>query len=459
MKNVSILFQAPLLFKSPSSGGVGEAWGWGRKTILSLLLVMAVQFANGQKTNWSLQNCFDAGLENNIAIKIQKLEVKRIQKSRVSMLNELLPTVNLSGSQSYNFGSTIDPGTNARVSSNIQFDNFFMNAQMNLLDFGAIANSQKAKIAVELAKAEQEIIENEYKLQILESFYQAFYTQELVEIQREQLVNTQFNLIRVSKEIEIGSKPKSDLYDIQFAFAQEEKQLMETQQLYNIQKMQLFQLLNYETAATENCILVNDVLNVENKTKNIGNPKIKAARLAFESTKKELNFQRSRNLPTFSSFYQLSSFYFKPLNQPDAIVDNFSNQLANNKNQALGLQLSIPVFNGFKNNKSIISAKIETEKSMLKMEQELVKLKQQLEFENRIQDNQLIIQGKLKEVLAFAQASFKTSQAKFASGSVDAFSFSMAKNNLLTSEYDLLKNKLHREFTSYKISLLQGNSL
>jgi outer membrane protein len=229
--------------------------------------------------------------------------------------------------------------------------------------------------------------------------------------------------------------------------------------LYNIQKIQLFQLLNYETVATEKCILVNDVLNVENKTKNIGNPKIKAAALAFESAKKELNFQRSRNLPILSSFYQLSSFYFKPLNQPDAIVDNFSNQLANNQNQVLGLQLSIPVFNGFKNNKSIISAKIETEKSKLKMEQEHVKLKQQLEFENRIQDNQLIIQGKLTEVLAFAQASFKTSQAKFASGSVDAFSFSMAKNNLLTSEYDLLKNKLQREFTSYKISLLQGNSL
>ena len=133
------------------------------KILLSLLLVMAVQFANGQKTIWSLQNCIDAGLENSIAVKIQKLAVKRTQKSRVSMLNELLPTVSLFGSQSYNFGSTIDPGTNARVSSNIQFDNFYMNAQMNLLDFGAIATAQKSKLDVELAEAEQAIIENEYK--------------------------------------------------------------------------------------------------------------------------------------------------------------------------------------------------------------------------------------------------------------------------------------------------------
>ena len=427
--------------------------------IAFLLLVMAVQFAIGQKVVWSLQNCIDAGLENSIAIKIQNLEVKRTQKSRISMLNELLPSINLSGSQSYNFGSTIDPGTNARVSSNIQFDNFFMNAQMNLLDFSAIANSQKAKINVELAKAEQEIIENEYKLQILESFYIALYTQELLEIQKQQLVNTQFNVARVAKEIEIGSKPKSDLYDLQFALAQEEKLLLETQQLHQIQKTQLFQLMNYENNFVEKIILENEIFNFDITLKEILNPKIKAATLAFESSKKEWNLQRARNLPTLTTFYQLSSFYFKPLNQPEAIVDSFSAQLDNNKNQSVGLQLNIPVFNGFKNSKAIISAKIEAEKSMLKVEAENLKISQQLELENKNKQNFRIIQDKLAQVLQFAKASFTTTQAKFTSGTADAFSFSLAKNNLLVSEYDLLKNKLQSQYTVYKINLIQYNKL
>jgi outer membrane protein len=216
------------------------------KNIMScLLLVIAVQFAYGQKTTWSLQDCIDVGLENTISLKIQKLEVKRTQKSRSTLLEEMLPRVNLFGSQSYNFGSTIDPSTNGRVSSNIQYDNFYMNAQMNLLDFSAIAKTQKTKLEIELAKADQEIIENEYKLQILDSYFQALFTQELVEIQKQQLENTRFNLNRISKEITIGSKPKSDLYDIQFSFSQEELQLIETIQLYEIQITQLFQLLNY----------------------------------------------------------------------------------------------------------------------------------------------------------------------------------------------------------------------
>jgi outer membrane protein len=253
-----------------------------------------VQFVHAQKTTWSLQECINAGLENNIAVKIQKLEVKRTQKSRISILNELLPSISLSGRHSYNFGSTINPGTNARVSSNILYDNFSMNAQMNLLDFSAIANSQKSKIGIELAKAEQEIIENEYKLQILESFYQALFTQELVEIQKQQLENTRFNLNRITKEIEIGSKPKSDLYDIQFAFAQEEKQLLETIQLFEIQISQLFQLLNYSEAVKTDIKLDNTFAEIQSNQSEVIHPKIKWAQLYFKSAKNELKAQQAQ---------------------------------------------------------------------------------------------------------------------------------------------------------------------
>lgn len=429
------------------------------KTILCLLLVIAVQFVNGQKTTWSLQNCIDLGLENNLAVKIQKLEVKRTQKSRISIAQELLPTVNFFGSQSYNFGSTIDPGSNARVSSNIQFDNFYMNAQMNLIDFGAIANAQKSKVAVEIAEAEQKIIENEYKLQILESFYQALFTQQLVEIQRQQLVNTESNLTRVSKEIEIGSKAKSDLYDIQFSFAKEEKQFLETAQLYEMQKLQLFQLLNADEMEIKNIQLIFENLPASTDSAAISNPKITAAQLQFKSANKEVLFQRAKNLPTLSTFYQLSSFYYRPLNAVNIQVNNFSNQLGDNKNQQLGFQLAIPVFNGFKNNRGIMSAKIEVEKSKLEIEQERLKINQLLEIEEKNRQNFLLIHDKLSQMLDFATSSFRTTQAKFTSGKTDAFSFAIAKNNLLSSEYDLLKNTLQQQYTSYKLNLIRRNSL
>lgn len=430
-----------------------------KKIIVCLFFITISFFVKGQENTWSLQKCIDTALENNIEIKIRQLEIKRTQKARNSMLNEILPVVNLFGSQSYNFGSTIDPSTNGRVSSNIQYDNFYLNAQMNLLDFNAIVNSKRNKISIEIAKAEKEIIENEYKLQILESYYQALFTQELLKIQKEQLKNTIFNFDRISKEVNTGSKPKSDLYDIQFNLSQEEKQVIETEQLFTIQKTQLFQLINYSNIIIENVSLEKALASNVETEKEINNPKIISAKLNYERDLKEVSLQRSNNLPVLSAFYQISSFYYKPLNQPDVIVDSFNNQIGNNKNQQVGLQLNIPILNGFKNNRKINVAKIESEKSNLKIEQENQKVAQQLEIEEKNKQNYLALQKKLDEVLAFAHASFITTQAKFVVGKVDTFIYSSVKNNVLTSEYNVLKNDLQLQYINFKMNLIRSNNL
>ena len=431
-----------------------------KKTIIYLVLVISSTFATAQENTWPLQKCIDKALENNIEIKIRQLEIKRVQKSRNSVWNQLLPTINFNGSQSYNFGSTIDPGTNARVSSNIQFDNFFLNANMNLINFNAFANAQKNKIDIEKAKADKEVIENEYKLQLLESYYQALFTQELLKIQKEQFKNAQFNLDRISKEVEIGSKPKSDLYDIQLSFAQEDKRMLETQQLYDNQKLQLFQLMNVNDVMISDVLLISTSSEVTAQNSDAStNPKIKFATLNYESSLKDLSIQKAENLPTLSTFYNISSFYFRPLNQPNAVVETFNSQLNDNKNQQVGIQLSVPIFNGFRNNKKNVAAKITSEKNKLIISQEQQKVNNQIALENQNQSNYFALQNKFNATLSFAKASFTTNQAKFLSGKIDSIILSTIKNQLLASEYDVLKNDLQLQYINLKLNLIQNNQL
>lgn len=430
------------------------------KAIKFLLLLILSNFATAQENTWTLQNCIDKAFENNIEIKIRQLEVKRVEKSRNSVWNQLLPAISFNGSQSYNFGSTIDPSTNGRVSSNIQFDNFFLNANMNLIDFNAFANAQKNKIDIEKAKADKEVIENEYKLQLLDSYYLALFTQELLKIQREQFKNAEFNLNRISKEVEIGSKPKSDLYDIQLSFAQEEKRILETQQLYDYQKLQLFHLMNFSEVVVSEVILIPNATEITTqKSEVISNPKIRFATLNYESSLKDFSIQRAENLPTLSTFYNISSFYFRPLNEPNAVVESFNNQLSDNKNQQVGLQLSVPIFNGFRNNKKNIAAKITSEKNKLAITQEQQKIDNQIALENQNQSNYLQLQNKFTETLSYAKASFTTNQAKFLSGKIDSIILSSIKNQLLSSEYDVLKNNLQQQYTSIKLNLIKNNQL
>lgn len=431
-----------------------------RKAFLIVLLYTFCPSVFGQDQSWPLQKCIAEAMKNAIEIKIEQLNVKKSQKQHNSLVNQMLPNISFTGNQSYNFGSTIDPATNGRVSSNIQNDNFFLNAQMSLIDFKAFATAQKTKIDIEKAKAQLAIIENEYQLQILESYYQALFTQELLKIQKEQFKNAQFNLNRVTKEVEIGSKPQSDLYDIQLSFAQEELRMMATEQLLLRQKTQLFQLMNVNDVTVSEVLLENAIPTDDSNAANqsISNPKIKFAELNYQSIRKDTRLERANNLPTLTTYYGFSTFYYKPLNQPNVVVDNFNQQISDNKNHQLGIQLNVPIFNGFRNNKRISAAKLETEKSKYVIEQEKLKMQNQIDLETQNKKNYLSLQAKLEKTKTYAEASFRTSQAKFSSGVIDAIVFSSVKNQWLNAEYDLLKNQLQQHYVALKISLLSGNT-
>lgn len=431
-----------------------------KRTFLIVVIYTFCLSVMGQDNSWPLQRCIDEAMKNSIEIKIRQLNVKKSEKEHNSIASQLLPGIYFGGSQNYNFGSTIDPATNGRVSSNIQNDNFYLNAQMNLIDFKAFATAQKTKINIEKSKAELEIIENEYQLQILESYYQALFSQELLKIQKEQFRNSEFNMNRIRKEVEIGSKPKSDLYDMQLSFTQEEMRILETGQLALLQKKQLFQLMNVIDIAVADVILEYTFDATGNaEAVSFSNPKIKFAELNYKANQKDVSLERAYNLPSLTTYYGFSTFYYKPLNQPDVVVDNFNKQISDNKNHQLGIQLNVPIFNGFRNSKRVSASKIETEKSKLVIEQEKLKIKNQLDIENQNKANYAQLESKLQQMKTYADASFRTSQSKFTEGVIDAVVFSAVKNQLLTTEYDLLKNQLQQQYTRLKINLIQGNPL
>lgn len=431
-----------------------------RKTVITVLFLIFCDFASGQENPWSLTKCMETALQNNIEIKIRQLEIKKTEKSQNSVLNRMLPTINLYGEQGYNFGSTIDPSTNGRVSSNIQNNNFYLNARTNLIDFSAFANAQKDKINIALAKADVEVIENEYKLQILESYYQVLYIQELMKIQKEQLKQASFNLERITKEVAIGSKPQSDLYDMQLSFLTEEIRNQETEQLYAIKKIELFQLMNSMDVKTEEVVLQPYVKEAtKDSDTELYNPKIKLAELNYQNSLKSIRLERASNYPVLSAYYGYSTFYYKNLKQINANADSFFHQLEDNKNQQVGMQLSIPVFNGFRNNKKISASKIAGNQAKLTIEKEKQQLDKQVILEEQNKRNYSQLQYKLIEKQKFARASFATTQSKFTSGKVEAIVYSSVKNQSLSAEYDVLKNNLQLEYIDLKINLLKYNYL
>jgi outer membrane protein len=189
------------------------------------------------------------------------------------------------------------------------------------------------------------------------------------------------------------------------------------------------------------------------------NPKIKLAELHYQNSLKTTSLERANNLPILSVFYGFSTFYFKTLSQVNGNTDPFFNQLVANKSQQIGMQLNVPVFNGFRNNKKIDASKIENEKTKLAIIQEKQQLDKQVVLEEQNKKNFLQLKDKLIEKKSYAKASLATTQAKFTNGKVEAIIFSAVKNQFLSAEYEVLKNILQLQYINLRINLLKNNYL
>lgn len=425
--------------------------------IIALLLVGFWCESFGQQKIWTLDECISTAISNNIEVKMKQLDIARSKKEYYNPFLDLIPSVNLSGYHRYDFGSTIDPATNGRVRSDILYDNFYLNARVEVLDFNTIATARKKKIDIEKSKADKAVFEIEYTLEVLSQYYSALYTQELDHLQKNQLENTYQTVERVQKEVQLGKRAKSDLNDILLDYSQEEKRVLETGQLLYLQKLELFQLLN-RTDIDPHAVVLQSATTLANiddsSTVDADNPYVKSAQLAFESSKKAIAVQRAEGMPSVSAYYTMSSFYYNPLNNDQIQVDPFSTQIKDNKNQQVGLQLSIPVFNRFKNKRKVDALKIEGDKSKLNVENETLKIQKLVAQEKVKKEQYTALKDKLAETVAFAETTFKTTESKFNRDQIEAVVYTTIKNQWLMAQYNQLKNDLLMQFSSIRLQML-----
>lgn len=433
-----------------------------------VMLILLVPKLKAQQV-LTLQQCLQTGLKNTPDFQLKQLDILTAEITHRSPVLEYLPTVSLSGTHTYNIGSVIDPATNNRVSSRIQSDNLGLNANMNLLDFNVFTTARRNKIAALKANADKQATEAEYTLTLLDNYINVLYSQELLKIQLSQFENAKFNLNRITQEVSLGSRPKSDLYDMQMSYSQEESSMLQTKQLLYNQKLLLLQLINDTAYQPDDIVLENittstaleEITVQQTLDEATGvSPAVKSAELGIQVSRKNVAIERNNYLPVISAFYSYSSFYYLPLNQPgSAAVGPFFSQLNDNKNHYVGVQLSIPVFNGLKTRRNVQLAKVEERKSTVKLEQEKIKLRQALEQETAKKQQNTALAVKLEEARTYAEKSFTTTQSKFSSGLVNAIVFTASKNQLLTAEYNLLKANVTAAYAGIKLHFLQYNSL
>ena len=247
---------------------------------------------------------------------------------------------------------------------------------------------------------------------------------------------------RTEKEVEIGNRPKSDVYDIKANFGTIQEQWISAQNQMNISKINLLASLNItkdsvefvleEVLAEEKLFSNSDEL-IERLVKN--NPIYIENEKNLEAAKQRIKIEKADFLPTISGAYYWGTFYSKTLNSTGNI--SFSDQFSQNKNPQLSFGLNVPIFQRFQVKNMVELAKLDLLNTQFENEKNLNEIYKILniiaeQYENALQKNEILTSNFENQKL-----SFERSEEKYKEGLIDAYNFFVVRNNWLQANFNL----------------------
>ncbi|MFT3901691.1 MAG: TolC family protein [Niabella sp.] len=217
--------------------------------ILSLFAVLGHFISQAQdSTAWSLQDCINYAVSNNITVKKKILDKQTTEVNYIQQQNNKLPSVSGSGSFTVAQGSTIDAITSSFVTETNYSNSYSVNGQLVLYQGNKLnLQIEKNAILVNQSKLYQKESENSIKLSVIEAYLQALYYYEAIQIAKNSAASSSEELKQTKVKFENGAIAKKDLADIETQHANNEYAVVAAQNQYNQQVLKLKQLLELES--------------------------------------------------------------------------------------------------------------------------------------------------------------------------------------------------------------------
>jgi outer membrane protein len=460
--------------------------------VIFSFLVLRVSSQN----NWDLKSCIDHAVKHNLQLKQSEINTQINHNNYTQTKASILPSLNLGASHTYNFGKTIDRFTNTFANSQVLSQNFYITSNVVLFQGGAQYNNIKANEYSYLSSSETlKQQQNDLTLNIVDMYLNVIFTDELAGIAKANYSVTSQQLDRTKKLVEAGSLAKSMQFDIEAQLANEEVNVTNAENNYQIALLSLRQVMNLDSVSSFNIVkpnfevegqsvLTNDVQYIyETALKN--QPSIKSAEYNLYSSEKTLASVRGRIGPTISMNGSIGTGYsglakevtgyntvtdtlgtipgFGPLvydrQDPTFRKTPFADQFKNNVNKSFGFTITVPLFNGLQTHTGVKNAKLSLISA--KYGQDLAKQNLYKTIVQAYTNAKAALSRYManKKSVEASQASFNYADQKFNVGAISAFDYNQAKNRLLVAQSNLLQSKYDYILRLKVLDFYQGKDL
>lgn len=469
-----------------------------KRFLLTAVFLSSSFFGFSQQREWTLQECIEYALENNISVKQSQLDVELADIQISDAFGNFLPGINGSASNSWNTGLTQNVTTGILQTQTTR--NFSAGVTAGLTLFDGLRNFkqyQYAKMAKLASEYSLEQMKDDIALFVANAYLQVLFNKESLKVIESQHEITLEQLERAEALVEAGSLPRGDLLEIKATAANEVQRMIVAENQIEISLISLAQTLlikdyeNFDIAERDYDVFGNEILEVPVseviEAAEEERYEVKVAEMNTELAQKEVEIARGAYWPTLGAFFNYNTresgagrlraagldpdepyrqIGFVQSTEEIVVAPNmvteignplpFFEQLQLNDGISYGVQLSVPIFNGFSTRNQVKRSEVNVLRAEYQMEQT------KLDLEANVYQAYTDARGALKayeaalialeaQVLAYDYAT-----ERYNVGMTNAFDFSQAKFNLENAQSEVVRTKYDYIFKLKVLELYFG---
>ncbi len=430
--------------------------------ILTLFAVATLAAGVSAQQPWTLQQCIEQGLKQNISLKIADLSRENQSISLDRAKSQRLPDVSAYASQSLSFGQYMnskgyyDFGNSQSYSGSISanvilFNGFQISNTIEVQKYNLMASVE------DLKKARESM-----SVSIASAYLQVLYNKEIVQVAQEQEKLTQLQLDRYINMANLGKIPEGQVSEIRAQLANDKLNTTQTKNTLRLSLLDLSQLIELQKWTDFDVVV--PTIDMEALRLNVtpaeeifayaqaNKPGVKASELRLKGSEKELKVAKGGYYPSISFGANYGNGYY------DSDV-SLADQLDQNSRTSMGFSLSIPIFNRFNTRNSVRSAEIAIKNAELEVDNVKKTLYKEIQQAWFNATNALEKYAASKEAVTQSEIASKFAEEKFNSGKASAYEYYEARMKLVSATSNLLQAKYNYVFTVKILDFYKGEQL
>lgn len=440
-----------------------------RKVLFILFLLPLSVSAQKQ---WTLQECIDYAMANNITLQQSKLKKESATEELKGAKAALLPTLSASTNQSFGYQPWKDTGmsyvTNGTV--NTKVDKTSYNGSYSLSGQWTVWNGNRNINTIKLDQLSEEQAElstketaNSIQERIAQIYAQILYLAENVKVNEQMLETSKKNEERGKEMLSVGKMSKADVAQLSAQRANDEYTIVEAQsQLmnYELQLKQLLEITNEERfqvaipEITDEQVLAQiPELQTVYEQALMSRPEIERSQLAIKSSGVNVALAKAGWMPSVNLTGGITT-------STNSLSGNgWGDQIKSNVNTSLGVGVTVPIYDGRSTKTSVNKAKIQQLQAQLDLQDQQKTLYSNIQqFWLNAWTNQQKYQA-AKSSVESAQQSYDLLSEQFRLGLKNIVELMAGKDNLLSQQQSQLQSKYLALYNQQMLEFYQNGTL